>query len=309
MSFIKQFSIFLVGLTLCDQVQVTNGESIELKVMSYNIWVDGRPGKQPLSQTAKVISEGEADIIGMQEVRNNASKIADLLKYNHIQQFGSNAILSKYKILGLTKDKMGARIELRPGLEIIVYNIHFRASPYQPYQLLNIPYGNGRFIKTEAEAIDEATKARGDQVDKLLRDMALSSPKNSLSFLTGDFNEPSHLDWTDKTTQIKRHPIQVSYPTSARVTKAGYMDSYRAVYPDEIKFPGMTWTPLTTTDNPKDHHDRIDFVYFKRNVGTKVKDVKIVGENTENADIVVSPYPSDHRAVVATFLIDYSHID
>ena len=30
---------------------------------------------------------------------------------------------------------------------------------------------------------------------------------------------------------------------------------------------------------------------------------KIVGENKENADIVVSPYPSDHRAVVATFTL------
>jgi len=34
-----------------------------------------------------------------------------------------------------------------------------------------------------------------------------------------------------------------------------------------------------------------------------VKDVKILGENEENADIVVSPYPSDHRAVVASFKI------
>ena len=31
--------------------------------------------------------------------------------------------------------------------------------------------------------------------------------------------------------------------------------------------------------------------------------VKIVGENKENADLVVSPYPSDHRAVMATFML------
>jgi exodeoxyribonuclease III len=37
----------------------------------------------------------------------------------------------------------------------------------------------------------------------------------------------------------------------------------------------------------------------------EVKKVNILGENEENADIVVSPYPSDHRAVVGTFaLID-----
>ena len=53
---------------------------------------------------------------------------------------------------------------------------------------------------------------------------------------------------------------------------------------------------------PRTHHDRIDFVYFKGK-GLEVKDVKILGENEENADLVVSPYPSDHRAVVASFKI------
>ena len=50
------------------------------------------------------------------------------------------------------------------------------------------------------------------------------------------------------------------------------------------------------------HHDRIDFVYFKGK-GLKVTDAKIVGESQKNADIVVTPYPSDHRAVVATFTL------
>ena len=44
---------------------------------------------------------------------------------------------------------------------------------------------------------------------------------------------------------------------------------------------------------------RIDYVYFKGE-GLKVIDAKVIGENEENADIVVTPYPSDHRAVVAT---------
>ena len=53
---------------------------------------------------------------------------------------------------------------------------------------------------------------------------------------------------------------------------------------------------------PRSHPDRIDFVYFRGN-GVKVTDAKIVGENEEIADIVVAPYPSDHRAVVATFML------
>jgi hypothetical protein len=66
--------------------------------------------------------------------------------------------------------------------------------------------------------------------------------------------------------------------------------------------PGYTWTPIMKADDPKTHHDRIDFVYFKGK-GVKVTEAKIIGENKGNADIVVAPYPSDHRAAVATFTL------
>ena len=56
------------------------------------------------------------------------------------------------------------------------------------------------------------------------------------------------------------------------------------------------------TDDPTTHHDRIDFVYYKGK-GVKLNWVKVVGESKENADIVITPYPSDHRAVVAAFTI------
>jgi hypothetical protein len=37
----------------------------------------------------------------------------------------------------------------------------------------------------------------------------------------------------------------------------------------------------------------------------EVKEVKILGENEENADLVMNPYPSDHRAVVASFILSF----
>ena len=122
--------------------------------------------------------------------------------------------------------------------------------------------------------------------------------------MVGDFNEPSHLDWTEAAAKAGRHPIKVAYPTSTEMAKAGFSDSYRTIYPDEMTNPGITWSPAYKVGDPRTHHDRIDFVYFKGK-GLEVKEVKILGENEENADLVVSPYPSDHRAVVGTFkLID-----
>jgi endonuclease/exonuclease/phosphatase (EEP) superfamily protein YafD len=76
-------------------------------------------------------------------------------------------------------------------------------------------------------------------------------------------------------------------------------DAFRSVLPDEVDNPGWTWTPTTKSDDPKDHHDRIDFV-FVGGPNVTVKRCEIVGEDGKFADIVVQPYPSDHRAVVAT---------
>jgi hypothetical protein len=62
---------------------------------------------------------------------------------------------------------------------------------------------------------------------------------------------------------------------------------------------GNTWT---NRPGANEVHDRIDFVYAGgRALATT--NSQIVGENSSNADIVVSPYPSDHRAVVSTFSI------
>ena len=49
-------------------------------------------------------------------------------------------------------------------------------------------------------------------------------------------------------------------------------------------------------------HERIDLVYYAGD-HVSLSNVSIVGENAANADIVVSPWPSDHRAVVATFAV------
>jgi exonuclease III len=94
--------------------------------------------------------------------------------------------------------------------------------------------------------------------------------------------------------------MKVEFPTSLMMAQAGFTDSYRTVHTDEVEKPGLTWSPVYEPDHPDHHYMRIDYVYFKGK-GLKVADARVVGEDKGHADIVVSPYPSDHRAVVATF--------
>ena len=283
-------------------------EEESIRVMSYNIHRGGVVMlKQPLSQTAKVIQSAQADIVGIQETRSprgdKLEELAKLLGWNHDMGKGSQ-ILTRYEILESLNS--GVKIKLDSGKEAYVFNLHLPSHPYQPYQLLGIrpkwhKHTNDiTFIKTEAEAIEWAKKARGRELTKLLRLIRSIPDKQAPVFVVGDFNEPSHLDWTERAASAARHPIKVEYPNSLAMIKAGFTDAYRAIYHDEMKHPGYTWSSFYKFDDPTTHHDRIDFVYFKGK-GIKLTEVKIVGENQKDADIVISPYPSDHRAVVANF--------
>ena len=53
--------------------------------------------------------------------------------------------------------------------------------------------------------------------------------------------------------------------------------------------------PATAKD---DHHDRIDFI-LARAKNLTVISAGIVGEKAPEADLVVTPWPSDHRASMA----------
>ncbi|MDC0144658.1 endonuclease/exonuclease/phosphatase family protein [Verrucomicrobia bacterium] len=283
-------------------------EEESVRVMSYNIHRGGVVMlKQPLSQTAKAIQLAKADIVGIQETRSprgdKLEELAKLLGWNHDMGKGSQ-ILTRHEILESLNS--GVKIKLDSGKEAYVFNLHLPSHPYQPYQLLGIrpkwhKHTNDiTFIKTEAEAIEWAKKARGRELSKLLRLIRSIPDKQAPIFVVGDFNEPSHLDWTERAAKAARHPIKVEYPNSLAMIKAGFTDAYRAIYHDEMKHPGYTWSSFYKFDDPTTHHDRIDFVYFKGK-GIKLTEVKIVGENQKDADIVISPYPSDHRAVVANF--------
>eukprot|EP00386_Alphamonas_edax_P010683 GDKI01034287.1.p1 GENE.GDKI01034287.1~~GDKI01034287.1.p1 ORF type:complete len:355 (-),score=67.79 GDKI01034287.1:335-1276(-) len=294
-----------------------------LRVMTFNLWWGGQPGGQPLEQTAEVIRAAKADIIGLQEthpktlltvmsdrylpsaVRNLlgmntesvAPKLAEMLGFHVYDQTSEpkmTAILSRYPIIGTIDTNLGVIVQLPCGKKVHHINVHMAHAPYQPYQLLKIPY-EGRFIDTEQEAIEEAEKVRGKESDRVVREVQKLLAENATVFITGDFNEPSHLDWTPQAAAANLCPIAVQWPATQKIVQAGMTDAFRAVYADEVQTPGLTWTSLK--ENPKERHDRIDFVFASKNV--HVETAEIVGEEKGYADIVVTPYPSDHRSVVA----------
>lgn len=279
---------------------MTDEKTSQIKVMTFNLWRGGVKAGEPLSRSAEVMQH--ADIIGVQETyhedTDSSSKIAAQLGWHHFDQGGRTAVISRFPIVGATPGRWGVLVRPDDGGAVCVFNCHLAASPYQPYQLLNIPYGQAPFIRTELEAIAWANRSRGRQLDRMLAELATVKASGMPFVVTGDFNEPSHLDWTQTAADRGLHPLRVRYPASRRMLAAGATDCFRAVHQDPTARTGFTWTPTTRPDDLNDHHDRIDFVYSSAQFD--VLDAAVIGEAMPAADVVVAPWPSDHRAVLAT---------
>jgi len=277
-------------------IALVPAQALEIRVLTLNVQTDASDGRLP--GIVELIRRSKADIVGIQEwSKDIGPDAAKAVGFNYRKLNSDTALLSRFPIDPSPYPSWSAPIALPDGRKLEVFNVHLNHAPYQPFQLLGIPYENGRFIKTEEEAIEEARKARGAEVDAAVQSLAsLRSPV----VLLGDFNEPSYLDWTAATAAAGRHPIKVAWPATNAFARAGLRDAFRTIHPDEMAKPGYTWTPTTSPSDPKDHHDRIDFVLF-RGDELRVRNVKIVGENSANADVVISPYPTDHRGVLAAF--------
>jgi exonuclease III len=289
-----------------------------LRVMSFNIWGGGANEGKGIEETVAAIKAAGADVVGLQETRlepdpctatdcpatgdSVAPAIAAALGWHVHDQTATNvalwanAVISRYPIGPASPNDLGVPLDVN-GRTVWLFNIHLDDEPYQPYQLLGIEYGPAPFITTEAEAVTFAAETRGPAMELLGADMAAAEGAAAV-IVTGDFNEPSVHDWTPEAVAAGQKPVEVEWPTTGRLVADGFVDAYRVIHPDPVAKPAYTWTPRYDEAATDDHPDRIDFVLV-RGEGVRVTDAAIVGEDGPRSDIVVMPWPSDHRAVVA----------
>ena len=275
-------------------------------LMSFNILYGGTHLGQSLEQTAAVIRLAQADIVVACEQWGNAEPLADLLGFTcHIvvapPYWKSVAVLSRYRITETFAN--GVRLELDLQQSVCVFGVHLTSTPYQPYRVRDKAY-----TKKE-EILDEARETREQELVVVLSEIRPLIEAGERVLLCGDFNEPSHLDWTLASAREGHHfGLEMPWPCSKRVTESGMEDAYRVVFPDVCRHPGYTWTSVPGlgvggSERAEDEvHDRIDFIYYA-GLGLEPRAASIVGENSRNADLVVSPFPSDHRAVAVIYQI------
>jgi endonuclease/exonuclease/phosphatase family metal-dependent hydrolase len=292
-------------------------EETALRVMSFNVWGAGMNEGKPIDATVAAIRAAGADIVGLQETRlesdpcepescppvgdSIAPALAAALGWHVHDQTAenpalwANAVISRFPITGASANDLGVSIDVG-GRTVWIFNIHLDDEPYQPYQAVGIEYGPAPFTTDPRELAGWAERTRGPALDLLFADMEEAGGAAAV-FVTGDFNEPSALDWTAEAVAAGAQPVAVEWPATRRLSEAGFTDAYRAAHPDPVAKPAFTWTPMWSTEvDPEDKHDRIDFVFVR---GARVVDAAIVGEPGPRSDIVSDPWPADHRAVVA----------
>ena len=272
---------------------------MNFNVMTFNVWgADNQTNK-----IAEIIQAGNADIIGLQEMQNGGGQaLAAQLGYHYYNQSTNDIqILSRFPIIGTSGDNRGALVEVTPGHNAWIFNCHFIPYPYQPYQLRDNP------SLTEAQLINGAESTRGHQFDNFLNSIANATGGTDVPvFFVGDYNEPSHLDWTEEAAAATARTFdkKVMWPGSEKIADAGFIDSFRAARPDEVNDRGYTWTPGYPPPNVNGNEvqDRIDMIYYR---GSQLSTLfsQTIGYDgaNPNTDIAVAGFPSDHRAVFSGF--------
>lgn len=288
----------LACLILFSNFKFSNSNSFSLKadtirVLSFNILYGG--DEIDFSKVVEAIQKANPDVVGVQEAEGNIPKLAEALGWKYFDT--RLHLLSKYPVI--SSDASGwyyALIEIQPGKVIAFSNVHLPSDPYGP-DLVREGFSLDSVIKNEYAT-------RYYELDKHQKIYDSLSRKGIPLIVTGDFNSPSHRDWTEQAVLSRPHlKYKVDWIVSQRMEKMGFVDTYRAANPDVLSKPGLTWTPaLPPIVNKNETHDRIDFIWASK-IDNVIHSTLVGEEGGKEVEISVKPYPSDHRGVLSTCVL------
>ncbi len=259
----------------------------QITVMTFNVWYGGV--QVEFDRIGAAIQASGADVVGVQEPEGQLRRIAEAAGMSYVDE--SLHLISRYPIHPAQRG--GIRfgyVALSPRRVVAVSNIHLPSSPYGPELV--------RDGRTPAQVLANERATRLGEIRPYLGPLARLGARGVPTFLIGDFNSPSHLDWTASNPRFK-YPLR--WPVSAALERAGFRDSYREAHPDPVARPGLTWTPGTPPPRirPREALDRIDWVTATGPATTLAS--RLVGEPGGPGVDVGVPWGSDHRAVASTF--------
>ena len=323
------------------------GQQNQLRVFQINIWQEGTMVPKGYEAIVEEIIDKNADVVILSEVRNYkgvdfVQKLLSSLKDRGVQYFGQSnyskldvALISKYPIEKqnpLYSPENQIASVLKSYIKVrdkafLFYSVHLDYTNYACY--LPRGYDGVTWKKLDQKITDVRTivaanqKSKRDEAIKDIIKDANKEAKNQTIMIAGDFNEPSHLDWTKATKNLYDHSgTIVPWDCSVLLQKAKFVDAFRKKYPDPVNHPGFTFATFNKdVDISKlawapeaDDRDRIDYIYFKSDNQVKLSSIHLVGpveticfgkkKDKDSADEFILPHdrwPSDHKGQLAIF--------
>lgn len=326
----------VMNVTSCKTpyANATQNKDYSFTVMQFNIWQEGTMAENGFQGIVDEIVFYKPDLIALVEVRNYKGvdffkKVCDTLAARGLTYYyrtaNDNGWISKYPILSyLSYDAplfMHKVIVEINGCMIAAYSAHLDYKHYAAY--LPRGYDGSGNNKLPAPIIDinrvleeDAKSTRPLAIKAFVKEAQKDIQNNRHVVLAGDFNEASHLDWTERTKHLyNKNGAVIPWRSSTVLYQNGYKDSYRILFPNEKKYPGFTWVVAKPWLKDVDERDRIDFIYYYDDL--KLKPIKsyLVGplnsyvgriqQRDGGKDKIRPPqsnWPSDHRALITHFV-------
>lgn len=319
----------------------------DFTVLQWNIWQEGTVVEGGYDAIVQEIVRLKPDFVTFSEVRNyNRTRFCDRI-VESLRQFGEtyysfysydSGLLSRHPITdSLTvypeNNDHGSIYKMKARLgkqEIAVYTAHL--------DYLNDAYYNVRgydgstwkeipFPQTVLEVLQvNDASLRDDAIRCFIEEARKDIDRGTLVILGGDFNEPSHLDWTRETKDLfDHHGLIVPWTVPLLLDNAGFIDTYRTLYPDVVNYPGFTFpadNPLVPLEKltwaPKsDERERIDYVLYYPHPSLKLKKAIVFGPEgsisynervpSKSKDKFLLPqgvWPTDHKGLLVTFSLE-----
>jgi exonuclease III len=272
-------------------------------------------GPEGRNKVLELIKENQPDIVLWQE----SYKLEDdKLTLGHwvAQQLGWNAwqadsphlcVVTPYEIIEQFKHKpwhgVGAKLRDPQGRSIIAWSIWIDWTESIRYAAYDKPGSSD----AELLAFETRKSYRVPQTkDILARLQALGHLDLDIPVLLGgDWNCPSHLDWTAGTAEIFSWRRPLPLPVSKLLHESGFEDAYRTVHPDPAKEPGNTHSALMMKRDDGKYRppERIDRLYVKNPpAAAALKPIRAYTLPRDWDEVHLpretSVFPSDHSAVV-----------
>lgn len=322
----------------------TTNATKEFKVMQFNIWQEGTVVPGGYEALVSQIIQADADFVTLSEVRNYndtrfCDRITESLKdsgyvyYSFLSE--DSGLISRYPIkesntiYPLNNDEGSAYRALidMDGQEVALYTCHLdyrHCTYYDVYGYSGTTWQKREPLLDIDSILADNVESKRDDAMKAIIAAALADRKEGrLVFIGGDYNEPSHLDWTEETKDMYNHQgLVIPWTVATLLDENGFIDTYREIYPNPVTHPGFTFPSANPYVDIKkllwaaesDERERVDYIHYAPNPNLKLNNIIIWGpkESIKEGQVVIEEsedvfkighgiWPTDHKAVLATF--------